>query len=203
MDSPATTLDDPANDAPDLALGALQNVGSLPRRERHKRRLTLVQVAERADISPAFLSLVERRKATPSLGSFAAIADVLGLPITAFVKVGLPADAATREGARLRCSVRDSSLTYERLSTVFPGQHFDAVAIQVPERHQGETIAHPGAEWVYVLAGGLQLLLDGTPIDLKAGDTCHFPGDTVHSYVNPGRAAATVAGALGILTLEG
>lgn len=66
------------------------------------------------------------------------------------------------------------------------------MAIQIPAGHQGEKIAHPGEEWVYVLAGRLQLITDGTPIDLKAGDTCHFRGDTVRSYVNPGRDAATV-----------
>src|ERR671913_2428458 len=101
MDLSSATPDAFERDVPASRPGALQNVGSLLRRERHKRRLTLVQVAERAEISPAFLSLVERRKATPSLGSFAAIADALGLPITAFLDVGLPADAVTREGARL------------------------------------------------------------------------------------------------------
>jgi len=210
MNSSATTLDAPASNATDT----LRKVGSLLRQERHKRRLTLVQVAERAKISPAFLSLVERRKATPSLGSLAAIADALGLPITSFLQVGLPIDAVTREGARLRFTVGDSSLTYERMSTVFPGQQLDAVAIRVPAGYQGETIAHPGEEWVYVLAGRLRLIIDEIPIDLKAGDTCHFRGDTVHSYINSGRESATVlwvgtvpvfrgpAVASGILTCE-
>jgi transcriptional regulator with XRE-family HTH domain len=192
MDLSSATPDAFERDVPASRPGALQNVGALLRRERHKRRLTLVQVAERAKISPAFLSLVERRKAIPSLGSLAAIADALGLPITAFLQVGLPADAVTRAGARPRFSVGGSSLTYERLSTVFPGQQLDAVAIQVPAGHQAETIAHSGEEWIYVVAGQLRLTIDGAPIDLKAGDTCHFRGDIVHSYANPGSDTATV-----------
>jgi transcriptional regulator with XRE-family HTH domain len=192
MDQPSARRDALANNAPGPASGAFDNVGSLLRQERHKRGLTLVQVAERAKISVAFLSLVERRKATPSLGSLAAIADALGLPITAFLQVGLPADAVTRAGARPRFSVDGSSLTYERLSTVFPGQQLDAVTIHVPPGHRGETIAHPGEEWVYVVAGRLRLLIDGAPIDLGEGDTCHFRGDTIHSYANPGRGTATI-----------
>src|SRR5919112_1612160 len=73
--------------------------------------------------------------------------------VGAFLQVGLPADAVTRAGARPRFSVGGSNLTYERLSTVFPGQQLDAVAIQVPGGHQAETIAHPGEEWIYVVAG--------------------------------------------------
>jgi transcriptional regulator with XRE-family HTH domain len=178
--------------APASAGAAFQNVGVLIRRERHKRGLTLVQVAERATISPAFLSLVERGKATPSLGSLAAIADALGLPIAALLQAGLPADAVTRAGRRPRFALGQSEVQYERLSTVFPGQQLDAVAIHVPPGHEAETISHPGEEWIYLLAGQLRLVIDREVVDLASGDTYHFRGDAVHSYANPGRSTATV-----------
>jgi transcriptional regulator with XRE-family HTH domain len=171
---------------------AFRNVGILVRRERHKRGLTLVQVAERARISAAFLSLVERQKATPSLGSLAAIADALELPIAAFLQAGLPADAVTRAGQRPHFALGQSDVRYERLSTVFPGQQLDAVAIHVPAGHQAETIAHPGEEWIYVVAGQLRLVIDREAIDLASGDTYHFRGDAVHSYANLGDSTATV-----------
>jgi transcriptional regulator with XRE-family HTH domain len=60
----------------------VSNLGALIRQERQKRGLTLVQTCERARVSPAFLSLIERGKARPSLGSLAGIADALGLPVS-------------------------------------------------------------------------------------------------------------------------
>src|SRR3712207_9459357 len=92
---PPPSGEDLKSQAKDLLVS---NLGLLIRQERQKRGLTLVQACERARISPAFLSLVERGKATPSLGSLAGIADALELPVSTFVQIGLNADAVTRAG---------------------------------------------------------------------------------------------------------
>jgi transcriptional regulator with XRE-family HTH domain len=174
--------------APDASSGGpTQNLGVLIRKERQKRRLTLAEVCARAKISPGFLSLVERGKATPSLGSLAGIADALDLPVSTFLQVGLAADAVTRSQGRALFTVGESGLSYERLSTVFPGQQLDAVKIHIPPQHRAETIAHAGEEWIYVVAGELRLTIAGTPVVLRAGDTCHFRGDSAHAYANRGR----------------
>lgn len=83
----------------------VSNLGALIRQERQKRGLTLAQTCKRAHISSAFLSLVERGKATPSLGSLAGIADALSLPVSTFLQVGLNADAVTRDGQRAQFSI--------------------------------------------------------------------------------------------------
>ncbi|MBM1169951.1 helix-turn-helix domain-containing protein [Microvirga arabica] len=170
----------------------MSNLGALIRQERQKRGLTLVQACERARISPAFLSLVERGKATPSLGSLAGIAEALELPVSTFVQIGLNADAVTRAGQRARFSIGDSALRYERLSTVFPGQQIDAVMIHVPPGYRAETISHTGEEWIYVVSGELQQSIDKTTVVLGPGDTCHFRGDSPHSYANRGKDLATL-----------
>lgn len=59
-----------ATETPEDAL--ISNVGSLIRRERQKRDMTMAQLCEVARISQAFLSLVERGKSTPSLGTLPA-----------------------------------------------------------------------------------------------------------------------------------
>lgn len=170
----------------------VSNLGALIRQERQRRGLTLVQTCERAHISPAFLSLVERGKATPSLGSLAGIADALGMPVSSFLQVGLSADAITRDGKRAQFAIGDSALRYERLSTVFPGQQIDAVMIHVPPGYRAETISHTGEEWIYVVAGQLHQTIDGTTITLGPGDTCHFRGDSPHSYANRGKVPTKV-----------
>jgi transcriptional regulator with XRE-family HTH domain len=168
------------------------NLGALIRKERQKRGLTLVQACERARVSPAFLSLVERGKAMPSLGSLAGIAEALGMPVSAFLQVGLSAEAVTRAGQRAQFSIGYSALRYERLSTVFPGQQIDAVMIHVPPGYRAETISHTGEEWIYVVSGELHQTIDKTTVVLGPGDTCHFRGDSPHSYANRGKIPVAV-----------
>jgi transcriptional regulator with XRE-family HTH domain len=170
----------------------VSNLGALIRQERQKRGLTLAQTCERAHISSAFLSLVERGKAMPSLGSLAGIAEALGLPVSTFLQVGLNADAVTRDGQRAQFSIGSSTLRYERLSTIFPGQQIDAVMIHVPPGYRAETISHTGEEWIYIVAGEFHQTIDGTTIVLGPGDTCHFRGDSPHSYANRGKAPVKV-----------
>ncbi|WP_430512589.1 helix-turn-helix domain-containing protein [Pannonibacter phragmitetus] len=62
--------------------------------------MTLQQLADQAGISVGFLSQVERGKATPSLGTLAAIADALGVEIDWFVATPKPANSITRSGER-------------------------------------------------------------------------------------------------------
>lgn len=184
---------DAANVPLERARGALvSNLGALIRQERQKRGLTLVQTCKRAHVSPAFLSLVERGKATPSLGSLTGIADALGLRVSTFLQIGLNADAVTREGERPTFSIGSSVLRYERLSTVFPGQQIDAVMIHVPPSYRANTISHTGEEWIYVVSGKLHQTIDDTTVVLGPGDTCHFRGDSPHSYANRGKAPVKV-----------
>ena len=193
MDNPPTHPIDHDDAATGPAREALvSNLGALIRRERQKLGLTLVQVCERAHISPAFLSLVERGKGTPSLGSLAGIADALALPVSSFLQVGLGADAVTRAGQRAQFSIDQSPLRYERLSTVFPGQQIDAVMIHIPSGYRGETISHVGEEWIYVVAGELHQTIDKKTVILGTGDTCHFRGDSPHSFVNRGKKTTSV-----------
>ena len=182
-----------ANDPLERAREALvSNLGALIRQERQKRGLTLVQTCERARVSPAFLSLIERGKATPSLGSLAGIADALGLPVSTFLQMGLNADAVTRERERPTFSIGGCVLRYERLSTVFPGQRIDAVMIHVPPSYRANTISHTGEELIYVVSGKLHQTIDDTTVVLGPGDTCHFRGDSPHSYANRGKAPVKV-----------
>ena len=67
MESGISNPDQLNQSAPGQAREVLvSNLGALIRQERQKRGLTLAQACERAHISSAFLSLVERGKAMPS-----------------------------------------------------------------------------------------------------------------------------------------
>jgi transcriptional regulator with XRE-family HTH domain len=162
----------------------VSNIGSLIRRERQKRDMTMADLCKVARISQAFLSLVERGKSTPSLGTLSGIAKALGLPVSAFLQIGLPPNSVTREGERPDFAVDGSPVRYERMSTVFPGQHIDALIMHVPPGFKSSVVTNVGEEWIYILDGELIQTVDDTRVRLRAGDSCHFRGDSPHTYEN-------------------
>lgn len=157
---------------------------------RQKAGMTLQALADAAGISVGFLSQVERNKATPSLGTLAALAAALGIEMNWFIATPQPADAVTRDGERVRFSIADSSLGYERLDTRLPGGTLSSLIIHLPEGYASEVTSHSGEELIYVLDGRVRQTLGEALIMLNAGDSLHFMGDTPHSFANPGPGPA-------------
>ncbi|MFN4101103.1 MAG: helix-turn-helix domain-containing protein, partial [Pararhodobacter sp.] len=133
--------------------------GGRIRELRHKAGLTLQALADEAGISVGFLSQVERNKATPSLGTLASLAAVLGVEINWFIATPQPADAVTRAGERARFSLADSSLAYERLDTRLPGGSLSSLIIHIPQGYASEVTRHTGEEMIYVLDGRIRQTL--------------------------------------------
>ena len=63
---------------------AAMALGAKIRQQRKAQRLTLVQLAGRCNISPSFLSQIEREQANPSVATLHTIAEVFGLPLASF-----------------------------------------------------------------------------------------------------------------------
>lgn len=164
--------------------------GGRIREARQKAGMTLQALADAAGISVGFLSQVERNKATPSLGTLAALAAALGIEMNWFIATPQPANAVTRDGERVRFSIADSSLGYERLDTRLPGGTLSSLIIHLPEGYASEVTSHSGEELIYVLDGRVRQTLGEALIMLNAGDSLHFMGDTPHSFANPGPGPA-------------
>jgi transcriptional regulator with XRE-family HTH domain len=164
--------------------------GGRIRELRRKARMTLQALADEAGISVGFLSQVERDKATPSLGTLASLAGALGVDIDWFISTPKPADAVTRATDRIRFSIADSSLNYERLDTTLPGGTLSSLIIHIPEGYESELTRHTGEEMIFVLDGQIRQTLAEAVILLGPGDSLHFMGDTPHSFANVGKGPA-------------
>ncbi|MDX8348113.1 XRE family transcriptional regulator [Cognatiyoonia sp. IB215446] len=164
--------------------------GGRIRNLRRKAGLTLQALADQAGISVGFLSQVERDLATPSLGTLASIAGALNVDIDFFVATPRPADSVTRAGERDRFALADSSLHYERISTVLPGGTLSSLIIHIPVGYASEVTAHVGEELIVVLDGTVKQTLADVTLVLHPGDSLHFMGDVPHSFANIGEAPA-------------
>jgi mannose-6-phosphate isomerase-like protein (cupin superfamily) len=53
---------------------------------------------------------------------------------------------------------------------------------------------HEGEEFVYVLAGRIELVVDGESVVLGPGDSAYYRADVPHSFRNAGRGEARFVG---------
>jgi transcriptional regulator with XRE-family HTH domain len=162
-------------------------------RERRRRLgLTLKEVADGAGLSVGFISQIERGIAAPSLSSLVSVSHVLGVEVGEFLAQPRGDIPLTRHDQRPVYAVSPNSLTYERLSSTFPGNVLRSVIIHEPPGHRSEPIAHEGEEMFYVLEGTVTVEVDGEPTVLEVGDSIHFPSTKIHSTWNHETKPATL-----------
>lgn len=177
-------------------------LGPLIRRRRRQLGLTLQGLCDVAGVSVGYLSQVERGLATPSLGTLAQIAAGLNVGLEHFIATPAPADALTRHGARPQFSLDGSSIGYEPLASDFAGAELSSYILHVPPGYASEVVSHEGEEFLYVLEGAVEQMLDGQVFTLRAGDSLHYSGLRPHSWANPtGRPARILwTGTLAVLS---
>lgn len=178
-------------------------LGNLIRKCRQKRKLTLKELCDKAGVSVGYLSQVERGNATPSLGTLAQIARALDLGLDYFVTRPKPGDAVSYAEQRRKFSISDTGVTYEALSTEFPGHELSAFIMNCPPGFQSETFQHEGEEFIYVLSGTIEKSLDGETFTLREGDSLHYNGMTPHAWKTLGDAPARMLWTGTLVVLQG
>jgi transcriptional regulator with XRE-family HTH domain len=165
-------------------------LGERIRLERLRRRLSLDQIAARAEVSRSMLSAVERGAKVPTLLVLDRIATALDTSIARLLS-----DEQSARVILLRQADQDLARDpggWERriLSPVLPGVEFEFMRTMIgPGVDAGAFSPHaPGSrEYVAVESGTLLLTIDGTPYRLQAGDSIYYAGDCVHAFRNPGK----------------
>jgi len=166
-------------------------LGHRLRQRRVDLGLTLKQVADGAGLSVGFISQVERGITAPSLSSLVSICKILQTEIGTYLQQPRAESRFSRQGERQLYSLTGSlptdktaPISYERVSSNFPGRRMHSVLMNVPAGYRSETISHDGEEMLYVLSGELTTVVAGHHAILQAGDSEHFPSTSPHSVWN-------------------
>ena len=169
------------------------DLGSVLKKARLEKGLTLEHVATAGGYSKALISRIENNNVFPSIDSLTRIADVLDLSLyDIFSSVSVDEESILRKtdrrtfridegGFELQLLVPDSSKA-EMLPVLYsgkPGAH--------STRRMGE---HIGQEWVIVLRGLVEIDIGGEKYTLKAGDSIYFNSSTPHRIANAGKGHA-------------
>ncbi len=157
---------------------------------RRRRGLTLEDLAERAGVSRAMISKVERGEKNPTLVVAAKVAEGLGVTISELLGVEERQEIVVIPRER-RMVMRDPETGFERqlLSPTFGGRGVEFVRNVVPYGStSGEFPPHRRGveEYVVVEKGRLRTFIGGEERLLESGDALYFEAHVSHRFDNAG-----------------
>jgi transcriptional regulator with XRE-family HTH domain len=171
--------------------GAIHEIGTRIRTLRLKRQRTLRQIADATGLSVSMVSMVERGRANPSIGTLVAIAAALREPMVSLfgdsarmaspiVRTSQQPVMTTRRGVRRRLVLRDPASNLEVAENTYaPG----TASADVPVRHLGRELG-------VLLAGLLAVEIEAERYVLRPGDAVVIDSAKPHRFVNVGRTTA-------------
>ena len=173
------------------------DVGVRLRHARMTRRLTLRELAEKAQCSESMVSKVENARALPSLTTLHRICRVLDLTVgQLFAKSGEPPGVLARAGERAVLDMHPlrpgSDIKSEQLIPFDPRNLLEGSILLIAPGSAPELVSHGGEEVGYVIEGTLEIIVGETTYVAREGDSVHFRSDLPHGYHNPGPKPARV-----------
>ena len=184
---------------------AEKRIGERIKYLRLKKSMGLVELGRHTGLSASFLSQLETGRVVPTLRNLARIAMVFSKDLNYFFE---PEQETLfrvhRRGERVRLpqtGADDPSYFFESLGYLVPDRQLDPYFAEflpvktgrAPKPHQ-----HAGCEFLYLLAGALDVRHGEATHHIEAGDAIYFDADTTHSYVCSGDTPATAL----IVTLQ-
>jgi transcriptional regulator with XRE-family HTH domain len=173
--------------------GAATTLGSGIRAERLHQKMTLAQLAERADLSPSALSQIERGITDPSIGSLRRIASALQVPFFRFLVERDSPDPVVRHDQRRTITFPNRAMQYQLITPNLRGP-FEVLAMDLaPGAASGdEALGHDSEECMLVLRGNVQVEVAGASYALCAGDSISIQRNAPHRVVNRESGTAEV-----------
>lgn len=169
-------------------------IGGKIRVLRLKRKMGLVELGRHTGLSPALLSKVERGRLFPTLPTLLRIALVFSVGLEFFFAGARdkPLIAIVRKAERVRLPERPGKgpVAYRFESLDYPAterrfnSYYAEFAPGAPESIRPH--AHPGAEFIYALAGTLSVHIAGEEHTITAGDSLYFDSSLPHAYRRTG-----------------
>ena len=160
-------------------------IGTRLRRLRTQRGVGLAEVAAAAGISVGFLSAIERSQMTASIGTLRRLARYYRTNILDFFDA---TELNTRLVGPAKRKVLEAGPGVRMELLAWGNKVMEPHLFRIaPQAGSGESYAHEGEEFLFVLRGELKISLASEEYHLKRGDSFYFESATPHHWKNPGR----------------
>ncbi len=180
------------DDVAETTASTLAAIGERIREVRQAKNMTLQMLAESTKLSVSMLSLVERGRASPSIGSLIVIASALGITMSDLIANEPEADEDIVVRASQHHVVETAKHVVRRLIREDRTRGL-SIAINEYEPNTGNAdaaVSHAGFEYGFVLDGVLTVEIDNTSHILKSGDLISYNSRRAHRIWNYGRRKA-------------
>jgi transcriptional regulator with XRE-family HTH domain len=180
------------------------SLGDKVRTVRESRSMSAQQLAERADLDPGIVAQIESGDLIPSLSPLIRIARSLGVRLGTFLddqeSVGPVVCRSGEHPNVVRFSGRNqpsrSDLDFFSLAANKAGRHMEPFLVEI---HPGSATdarpsAHEGEEFIYVLAGEVEIVYGRESYRLSVGDSIYYDSIVPHHVHCATEAEARILG---------
>ena len=168
---------------------AIENLGEIFRRVRHRSGKTLDAAARQADVTKGYLSKVESGRAMPSIAVISRLADAYGMPLS---EIFMPERqrgplSLVRANERTAINKNGSELgyLYEIASNMKRNPRSEVFFLTLPFLPDADPprFKHPGEEIIVVLEGLMHFEYGTMEFDMGPGDCIQFDSSIEHHGV--------------------
>ncbi|MBN1842690.1 MAG: helix-turn-helix transcriptional regulator [Deltaproteobacteria bacterium] len=159
-------------------------IGEKIKKARQKKRVTLNQVANDTGCSIDYLKKIESGKVMPPVGTLLQISRALEIDSGTLLR-----EQVSTAKRRVRAyEKRTENYAYTTLTPGAEKKHLKAfrVTVDAMKDHKGVGYQHEGEEFVYVLAGDMEVTVGDHVNNLKEGESLHFNSGIRHKLRNVG-----------------
>ncbi len=161
---------------------------------REAQKISMRALATRSGLSANALSMIERGRTSPSVSTLYKLADALGVPVTEFFAPGADKQRSILVRADERTRVPFAHGVWEGLG----GEKFTGrvepfvMSLETGASSGTHPMVHTGHEFVYVLRGKLDYMVEDKRYEMAPGDSLLFAAQLHHRWRNAGNTVTNV-----------
>jgi quercetin dioxygenase-like cupin family protein len=153
-------------------------IGRKIKKARTSKKFSLDHVANETGFSTEYLKEIESCKSIPPVGALLQIARALEIESGALLR-----ESESKLESRIKAQTkRTENYAYTTLTPGAENKHLKAfrVSIEAQQDHKGVGYHHEGEEFVYVLAGKIEVAVGEHLNTLEQGESLHFNSGIQH-----------------------
>lgn len=173
------------------------NVGTRLKQLRQNRDLSQRELAKRAGVTNSTISLIEQNSVSPSISSLKKILDALPVSISEFFAGEGLANEQVFYRADELTEIGDGNLSWRLVGARRPNRSMSLLHERYPPgADTGEDmLEHAGEEGGVVVAGSIEISVNGDTQVLHQGDAYYFDSRLPHRFRNVGDDECVVVSA--------
>lgn len=177
---------------------SLAGLGARIRNMRKERGIKLNELAERSDLSSAFLSRLERGQVSSSVANLIQIAKALGVAVAELFHDATSVSRSEAAVHNVQDALPDQSAghtgyRWRLLAGGMPDDDLEIFFLVFPKKDRmGTLVSHQGQEYCYVLSGRVRFIVGSKSFELGPGEGILTNSEIPHRAENIGRSEAQI-----------